>query len=157
MPARIFTTCLHQATGSRLRGLLLAAAFAAGTAAWAQATPSGDAGCQQDEPMADSQLPGQWAGSIDGQDTAVHLQLGPHPQWRGMVKGTIERAGAVRPMVGDVEDGNVTLEASADGKHISATWLGTAVEGSCAREIRGDYIEGENAPPRAFVLRRVLP
>lgn len=110
--------------------------------------------------MADQQLRGKWAGSIEGQSQTVQLQLGPHPQWAGTVKGTIERSGGhggTRPMVGDVDDGNVTLEESADGTQITATWLGTVVDGSCAQEIRGDYIEGEDAAPQPFVLRKLQP
>ncbi len=116
--------------------------------------------CADDGPMQDSQLLGQWTGTIEGQAGTVQLQLGPHPQWKGTVKGTIERhgsEGARRPMVGDVDDGTVTLEESEDGQRISATWLGTVVEGSCAREIRGDYLEGEDAGPKPFVLRKLGP
>lgn len=123
----------------------------------ATAPPLASASCPQDEDMRDSQLQGEWTGTIEGQSQPVRLLLGPHPQWKGNVKGTIARAGDTRPMVGDVADGRITLEESADGQRITATWLGDAVEGSCAREIRGDYIEGEDAAPRPFVLRKLAP
>ena len=115
------------------------------------------AACPLNADMSDAQLLGEWTGTIEGLPQAVRLQLDTHPKWKGSVKGTIERAGARRPMVGDVADGEVTLEESADGQRITATWLGDVVEGSCAREIRGDYIEGEDAPRRPFVLRKVSP
>lgn len=153
---------LHRTASPWLRPLLWLAACTAGLTAQAQIqAPAGKTPeCLQDAPMGDGQLRGEWAGSIEGQSQTVHLRLGPHPQWEGTVKGTIERSGAsggTRPMVGDVDDGNVTLEESADGTQITATWLGTVVEGSCAREIRGDYLEGKNAPPQPFVLRRLQP
>lgn len=115
------------------------------------------AACPLNADMSDAQLLGEWTGSVEGLPQAVRLRLDTHPRWKGSVKGTIERAGASRPMVGDVADGEVTLEESADGQRITATWLGDVVEGSCAREIRGDYIEGEDAPRRPFVLRKVSP
>ncbi|MDR0225901.1 MAG: hypothetical protein LBI66_05730 [Burkholderiaceae bacterium] len=130
-----------------------APAAAATTTAPATARP----GCPQDSSMGDSQLLGEWTGSIEGLAQTVRLQLDTHPQWKGTVKGTIERGASKRPMVGDVADGSVTLEESADGKRITATWLGDVVEGSCAREIRGDYIEGESTAPRPFVLRKTSP
>lgn len=113
--------------------------------------------CPEGEEMKDSQLQGEWTGTVEGQAQPVRLQLGPHPQWKGNVKGTIARSADTRPMVGDVADDHITLEESADGKRITATWLGDVVEGSCAREIRGNYLEGEDAAPRPFVLRKLAP
>jgi len=42
-------------------------------------------------------------------------------------------------VVGDVDDGQLTLEESEDGKRISATWLGEVTEGRCGKEIRGTW------------------
>lgn len=120
-------------------------------------TAQASASCPQDDEMKDSQLQGEWTGTVEGQSQPVRLQLGPHPQWKGNVKGTIARGADTRPMVGDVADEHITLEESADGKRITATWLGDVVEGSCAREIRGNYIEGDDAAPRPFVLRKLAP
>ncbi|WP_447914853.1 hypothetical protein [Delftia acidovorans] len=121
------------------------------------ATALPHAPCPGDEEMKDSQLQGEWTGTVEGQPQPVRLQLGPHPQWKGNVKGTIARGADTRPMVGDVADDHITLEESADGKRITATWLGDVVEGSCAREIRGNFIEGDDAAPRPFVLRKLAP
>lgn len=121
------------------------------------ATALPHAPCPGDEEMKDSQLQGEWTGTVEGQSQPVRLQLGPHPQWKGNVKGTIARGADTRPMVGDVADDHITLEESADGKRITATWLGDVVEGSCAREIRGNFIEGDDAAPRSFVLRKLAP
>lgn len=152
---------LHRTAGHRLRHLLWLAACVAGIAAQAQPLAGKTPECPRDAPMGELQLHGEWTGSIAGRPQTVHLSLGPHPQWAGTVKGTIERSGGspggTRPMVGDVDDGNVTLEESADGTQITATWLGTVVDGSCAREIRGDYIEGEGTAPQPFVLRKLQP
>ncbi|HBK00285.1 MAG TPA: hypothetical protein DDZ62_10155, partial [Delftia acidovorans] len=88
------------------------------------ATALPHAPCPGDEEMKDSQLQGEWTGTVEGQSQPVRLQLGPHPQWKGNVKGTIARGADTRPMVGDVADAHITLEESADGKPIAATWLG---------------------------------
>lgn len=107
--------------------------------------------------MADTQLQGQWSGSVEGQPDSVRIELGPHPDWQGTAKGYIARGDARLPLVGDVDDGTVTLEESADGVHITGTWLGQVVDGSCGREIRGDYLQDDQARPSPFVLRKQQP
>jgi len=107
--------------------------------------------------MDDRLLQGEWIASLAGRSDAVRLRLAAHPEWKGMVRGEAERDGERHAMVGDVNEGAVTLEESANGTNISATWLGDVTEDSCAREIRGHYQEGEDAPPQPFVLRKRAP
>jgi hypothetical protein len=39
--------------------------------------------------------------------------------------------------------------------HISGTWLGDVVDGSCGREIRGTWsADGQGKDARTFVLRK---
>lgn len=104
--------------------------------------------------MTDKQLQGEWIGSIDGQAQTAHITLGPHPEWKGTVKGTVRRDDASYPMVGDVDQGTVTLEESSDGVRITGTWLGKVADGSCAKEIRGDFIVDDDAATQPFVLRK---
>ena len=104
--------------------------------------------------MTDTQLQGEWIGSIPSQNESVHLILGPHPEWKGNVKGTISRASTTHPMVGDMNNGTVTLEESADGTRITGTWLGEVVPDSCGREIRGSFMTSEDAPPQEFVMHK---
>lgn len=113
--------------------------------------------CAADEPMTDKQLQGEWSGSIEGQSGTIRLILSPHPEWEGTVKGSVNRPGSSYPMVGDVNDDTVTLEESADGSRITGTWLGSVTEGSCAREIRGSFQAGEDAPLQPFVLHKDKP
>lgn len=107
--------------------------------------------------MTDKQLQGEWLGSIEGSDESIRIVLGPHPEWEGNVKGSISRPGSAYPMVGDVNQGSVTLEESADGSRITGTWLGEVTEASCGTEIHGSYLEGENVPPHAFIMRKAKP
>lgn len=143
------------------RTLICAAGIALLASACAQnlppATPQPAGACPADSDMSDTQLLGQWSGSIQGQPGSVRIELGPHPEWKGTAKGHVLRGDARLPMVGDVDNGSVTLEESADGVHITGTWLGQVVDGSCGREIRGDYLPGEEARPQPFVLRKLAP
>ena len=137
--------------------LLCLAACTVLTGANAQTTATPVATCAADEPMTDKQLQGEWNGSIEGQSGTIRLVLSPHPEWEGTVKGKVNRPGSSYPMVGDVNDNTVTLEESADGLRITGTWLGSVTEGSCAREIRGNFQAGENAPLQPFVLHKDKP
>lgn len=107
--------------------------------------------------MSDKQLQGEWVGSLTDRDETIRMVLGPHPEWTGNVKGSISRPGSHYPMVGDVNQGIITLEESADGSRITGTWLGEVVEGSCGTEIHGSYLEGENDPPHTFIMRKAKP
>lgn len=141
----------------RLRTLALIAAGALASVAQAQNSTPDAAGCPDAWDMGAAQLQGEWTATVAGQADAALLQLGPHPEWKGTVKGTVERAGVRHAMVGDVNRGAVTLEESANGINISGTWLGEVSDDSCAREIRGDYQAGDDAPTQPFVLRKRSP
>lgn len=139
------------------KALLFIAASASLSSTFAQITSEPSAACNTDSIMTDKQLQGQWQGTISGRDEAVRIVLDPHPEWKGNVKGTIERPGSRYPMVGDVNQGSITLEESADGVHITGTWLGQAVSDSCAHEIQGEFQAGEDGPRQTFVLRKSQP
>ena len=144
------------------RSILFAAIFFIANSAYSEGSePLKDSNvevsCPQSRQMTDKHLQGQWLASVAHQDAPVHLTLGPHPEWAGTVKGTVQWADASYPMVGDVDQGHVTLEESSDEVHITGTWLGQVVDGSCGREIKGEYQAGEDAPPQAFLLRKNTP
>ena len=141
----------------RLRTLFFIAACALVSSAQAQNHSQNAADCTAPWDMSAQQLQGEWTATVGGQTDAARLQLGPHPEWKGTVKGTVERDGTHHAMVGDVNNGAVTLEESANGINISGTWLGEVSDDSCAREIRGDYQAGDDAAPQPFVLRKRSP
>ncbi|GEQ74678.1 hypothetical protein CTTA_1683 [Comamonas testosteroni] len=140
-----------------LRTLIFIAASALSINACAQLDSKPASTCPQDWQMSDKQLQGEWTGAVVGSEETARMVLGPHPEWAGNVKGSISRPGGSHPMVGDVNEGTVTLEESADGSRITGTWLGEVIEGSCGTEIHGSYQEGENVPPRAFIMRKAQP
>lgn len=117
--------------------------------AFAQEVP-----CPHASEVTQAALVGLWRAEFEGSGHAGTLLLEKHPLYAQSVSGTINRNGDQRKLAGDVEDGELTLEESADGVRIAAVWLGEVVEGSCGREIRGSWkAEGDTAV-RAFVLRK---
>jgi hypothetical protein len=109
--------------------------------------------CPRPDEVAPADLLGDWRAQIDGQPpTIVHLAR--HPESTGTARGWLDRDGQRIELAGDVDEGELTLEESRDGKRISAVWLGDVVEGSCGREIRGTW-KAEGTPiERPFVLRK---
>jgi hypothetical protein len=132
-----------------MRRLLAIALVACAAAAHAQQPPCTDA--KDVEP---AQLVGLWRAEVEG-DAPATLLLEPHPRYRGSLSGEIDRNGTRSRLAADIDDGELTLEESADGVRISATWLGDVAAGSCGREIRGTREAGEGAPQRLFVLRKL--
>jgi len=99
-------------------------------------------------------LLGLWRAEFEGVGHVGTLLLAKHPEFAETVRGMINRDGERRQVAGDLGDGEFTLEETADGVHIAATWLGEVVEGSCGREIRGTWKAEGAADGHAFVLRK---
>ena len=104
--------------------------------------------------MEQPELVGRWRADVQGQPGPIVLQLAPHPEWEGTVKGRIERPDGTSIVVGDVHRGAVTLEESRDGRRVSGHWDGQVQEGSCARILTGEW-SGEDDQPHAFTLTRL--
>ena len=63
-------------------------------------------------------------------------------------------------LAGDVEEGFVILDESSNNISISGTWNGQLVEGSCGREVKGQWKDtSASAPPDApdvpFTMKKV--
>jgi hypothetical protein len=111
--------------------------------------------CPHASEIGQVQMVGAWGVELQGSASADTLVLEKHTAYSDSLSGTLHRGGEKRQVAGDVEDGEFTMEESADGVHISATWLGEVVEGSCGREIRGTWsIDAEGKDARDFVLRK---
>lgn len=111
----------------------------------------------QDCPVAQAvkprQLVGLWRAEFAGGAGAT-LLLEPHPRYAASLAGEVNRNGERSRVAADLDEGEFTLEESADGLRIDAAWLGDVVEGSCGREIRGSW-QPTGAAARAFLLRRL--
>ena len=98
------------------------------------------------------QLHGIWTVQLDGTGTPWTLQLGPHPEHQGSLRGELTQGTLRYPVVADLEGGEFTLEESHDGQRIAATWLGTVVAGSCGRVLQGQRI-GPQERRQAFLMQ----
>lgn len=128
--------------------LLLAASAQAQTA---DATPA----CPAPHEMRALHLYGTWQAQWQGEDApGATLQLERHPELGDSVRGRVERDGTTALLAGDVDDGDLTLEESRDGKRISATWIGRVDADACGKLIRGTWTDADTEAKREFVLRR---
>nr|WP_145552442.1 hypothetical protein [Variovorax boronicumulans] len=134
----------------RLAGVVLLLALSA----QAQTTDTAPA-CPAPHEMRALHLYGTWHAQWQGEDApGATLQLERHPELGDSVRGRVERDGITALLAGDVDDGDLTLEESRDGKRISATWIGHVVAESCGKEIHGTWTDADTEARREFVLRR---
>ena len=98
------------------------------------------------------QLHGIWTVQLDGAGPPWTLQLGPHPEHPGSLRGELTQGAQRYPVVADLEKGEFTLEESHDGQRIAATWLGDVVAGSCGRVLQGQRI-GPQERRQAFLMQ----
>jgi hypothetical protein len=110
--------------------------------------------CPAAADVSQADMLGTWSAQVDGEPAPLSLHLEKHPDFAGTLRGWLQRGTTRVLLAGDVGDGELTLEESANGRNISALWLGDVEEGSCGRVIRGQWqAEGAEAK-RAFVLRK---
>jgi hypothetical protein len=138
-------------------GLLAGALLAGHAHAQTPSAPPTAPACPAPAEVSAVHLYGLWRAEQDGSWHAGTLLLEKHPEYAQSVRGAINRNGERSQVAGDVEAGAFTLEESADGKRIAATWLGDVVPGSCGREIRGTWQAEGDPRARRFVLRKVDP
>ncbi len=80
------------------------------------------------------------------------LVLGPHPEYAGSLKGHLSRGSERHLVVADWDDEVLTMEESADGERIAATWQATATPGQCGRGLRGRRFTGDEPMRRTGVF-----
>ena len=104
------------------------------------------------------QLYGTWSVELPGLDAGGTLLLRQHPEFSASLRGEFDVAGQHSIASGDLEDGELNLDESRDGKSLFAFWTGQLVPAACGREIRGTWQQlpraGEPARESTFVLRR---
>ncbi|WBY00362.1 hypothetical protein PE066_12855 [Ramlibacter tataouinensis] len=130
---------------ARLAALLLGGASALANAA----------DCPQPAEVTPLQMLGLWHAEFDGLAQGATLLLERHPVYAQSLRGAINRDGERRLVAGDIEEGEVTLEESADGRRIDGTWLGEVVPGSCGREIRGSWQPRGEGKALGFTMRKL--
>jgi len=109
--------------------------------------------CPAPKDVKPEQLHGVWTVQLGSAGPHGSLQLGPHPEHRGSLRGELTQGAQRYPVVADLEKGDFTLEESHDGQRIAATWLGEVVPGSCGQALRGERI-GPQEGRQAFRMQR---
>jgi hypothetical protein len=140
-----------------MRALFLLLALGCAAIANAQVPPPAAAtpDCPKAAAINARHMLGLWRAEFVAPHPGATLLIERHPRYSESFSGAINRNGDRSQLAGDVEDGEFTLEESADGIKIAATWIGDVVEGSCGKEIRGTWkSSAETAPERRFVLRK---
>lgn len=107
------------------------------------------------------QLYGSWEVELTDLGLRGRLALRQHPEFSESLRGDFDYGGHRSIASGDIEDAEVNLDESRDGKSLHAFWTGQLVPAACGHEIRGNWQQlarpGEAARESRFVLRRTTP
>ena len=110
--------------------------------------------CPSAAELKPEQLLGAWTVQLDGAGPHWSLQLGPHPEHQGSLRGELMQGALRYPVVADLDGRDFTLEESHDGQRIAATWLGEVQVQHCDWSITGERQMGDaKRPPQPFVIR----
>lgn len=104
-------------------------------------------------------LYGRWSVELPQLGERGTLVLRQHPEFAASLRGEFTLGGVRSIASGDVEEGDLNLDESRDGKTLSAFWTGRLDAASCGREFRGTVQRldrpGQRGVDTPFVLRRV--
>jgi hypothetical protein len=99
---------------------------------------------------------GPWTVLLEGAGaplaTTLHMQR--NPLYEQSLAGSYRMGAQIHEVFGDMEDGTLELEESANGKDIIAIWTGQVVAGSCGKTILGTRRSTQSAGVQNFILRR---
>lgn len=104
------------------------------------------------------QLYGAWELDLPALGQHGTLLLRQHPEFSESLRGEFSYGGHTSIASGDLDEGELNLDESRDGKSLYAFWTGHLVVARCGREIRGTWQQlpqpGQPALESPFVLRR---
>ncbi len=110
--------------------------------------------CPESAEVQPQQLHGAWTVQLESTGPHWTLQLGPHPEHQGSLRGELTQGALRYPVVADLDKGEFTLEESHDGKRIAATWLGEVKVVQCDWMITGQRQWGDaTRRPQSFEMR----
>ena len=114
--------------------------------------------CPDPNRWAARQLYGRWSIELPGLGERGELLLRQHPEFSESLRGEFSYGGHTSIASGDLDEGELNLDESRDGKSLYAFWTGHLVVARCGREIRGTWQQlpqpGQPALESPFVLRR---
>lgn len=106
-----------------------------------------------------SRLYGQWLVELPGLGQSGTLLLRQHPEFGASLRGEFELDGHHSIASGDLEEGELNLDESRDGKSLHAFWSGHLVVARCGQEVRGLWQQVPGALGQTaespFVLKRL--
>ena len=111
--------------------------------------------CPAAADLAPLHLYGLWRAEFDGLAQGATLLFEKHTDFAESLSGAVNRDGSKTQLVGDIDNGTISLEESEDGQAITATWTGTLVAGSCAKQISGSWTAAADGKTYLFVLRKL--
>lgn len=169
------TSAPHPSMLSRLLHTIIAAFFIANCAASARAesplkpespTTAKAPACAPSKALTSTDLHGSWQVTWEAGPPATEwLRLRPNPEFADSVIGETQRGGTRLQLAGDIDDDQLTLEESGDGKTITATWVAplaqTATPPACTLALQGLWTRDPGAAEvpgqpreRRFTLRK---
>lgn len=114
----------------------------------------GTAACPAAEKVGQADLLGRWEVRFANRPDRGTVDFVVHPDFEGAVRGTVAYGDASGTVAGDVDEGVFAVDASSDGKNLTALWEGHVTAGSCGRKIEGIWTDSATNTKRPFVLQR---
>lgn len=99
------------------------------------------------------QLQGPWLVQLHDQPHLWKLDLKPHPEHMGSLRGELDTGFQRFVVVADLDEDEFTLEETHDGQRIAATWLGQLNPESCGQSLHGERHTTLGAS-QSFEMRR---
>jgi hypothetical protein len=112
--------------------------------------------CTAVQDLVNTDLFGAWSLLLEGGGVSLvtRLEMVRNPEFAESLAGAYRWGESQREVFGDIEQGNLDLEESANGKDINALWKGRVLEGSCGQTIVGKRRSTVDNSEQNFVLRR---
>ena len=110
--------------------------------------------CPAAEKVGQADLLGRWEVRFANRPDRGTVDFVVHPDFEGAVRGTVAYGDASGTVAGDVDEGVFAVDASSDGKNLTALWEGHVTAGSCGRKIEGIWTDSATNTKRPFVLQR---
>ena len=116
--------------------------------------PATGAACPAADKVGQAELIGRWEVRFANRSDRGTIDFVAHPDFEGAVRGTVAYGDASGTVAGDVDEGVFAVDASSDGKNLTALWEGHVTAGSCGKKIEGIWTDSATNNKRAFVLQR---
>lgn len=130
------------------------------TIAITPAPPPAPAPCLLPKEVESKHLIGTWRiTQPQHPEASALLTLEPHPEHEDSLRGVLRPSQGDQTrtvwLVGDIEDGELVMDESLDGRTISAIWVAQPVAESCGRLLKGERRAAGEDSTEALVMTYV--